>query len=191
MARDSLVTLCTSLAGSCYWSSSPLVTGIEDSEREMEGFGTIGIASPPLGICLLTCGFPSFGSLRWSLVLGLYCFIITLLLSLGWGFLTDLQGGWLTRYWAVIWVYEIGWFDHLVCLFWPASLSCEVGCPICFPWICCLVCCLSRDEFVGRNLLYLVSHTPSEARHPQGKRPASAQWILLAYSGRCGGRIEG
>lgn len=132
--------------------------GIEDSEREMEGFGTIGIASPPHG--LLTCRFPSFGSLRWSLVLGLYCFIITLLLSLGWGFITDLQGGWLTRYWAVIWVYEIGWFDHLVCLFWPASLSCEVGCPICFPWICCLVCCLSRDEFVGRNLLYLVSHTP-------------------------------
>lgn len=69
--------------------------------------------------------------------------------DLGLGFLTDLQGGWLTRYWAVIWVYEIGWFDHLV------------------------------------------SHTPSEARHPQGKRPTSAQWILLAYSGRCGGRIEG
>lgn len=55
MARDSLVTLCTSLAGSCYWSSSPLVTGIEDSEREMEGFGTIGIASPglvwPISLC--------------------------------------------------------------------------------------------------------------------------------------------
>lgn len=41
MARDSLVTLCTSLAGSCYWSSSPLVTGREGSlwKRYGSGFG--------------------------------------------------------------------------------------------------------------------------------------------------------